>query len=73
VPNNHIRRDLQMTSVKEEIHRYSYQYSTRLTTHQMTKYQPSWRFRATGVCEDTCQTTCLTDFYCNCCSSTGFL
>jgi hypothetical protein len=33
VPNNHIRRDLQMPSVKEEICRYSNQYSTRLTTH----------------------------------------
>jgi hypothetical protein len=33
VPNNHIRRDLHMTSVKEEICRYSNQYSTRLTTH----------------------------------------
>jgi hypothetical protein len=33
VPDNHIRRDLQMTSVKEEICRYSNQYSTRLTTH----------------------------------------
>jgi hypothetical protein len=32
VPNNHIRRDLQMPSVKEEICRYSNQYSTRLTT-----------------------------------------
>jgi hypothetical protein len=33
VPNNHIRQDLQMTSVKEEIRRYSNQYYTRLTTH----------------------------------------
>jgi hypothetical protein len=33
VPNNHIRRDLQMTSVKEEICRSSNQYCTRLTTH----------------------------------------
>jgi hypothetical protein len=33
VPNNHIRRDLQMTSVKEEIYRSSNQYYTRLTTH----------------------------------------
>jgi hypothetical protein len=33
MPNNHIRRDLQMTSVKEEICRYSYQYSTRLSAH----------------------------------------
>jgi hypothetical protein len=33
VPNNHIRRDLQMTSVKEEICRSSNQSYTRLTTH----------------------------------------
>jgi hypothetical protein len=33
VPNNHIRRDLQMTSVKEEICRLSYQYCIPLTTH----------------------------------------
>jgi hypothetical protein len=33
VPNNHTRRDLQMPSAKEEICRYSNQYSTRLTTH----------------------------------------
>jgi hypothetical protein len=33
VPNNHIHRDLQMPSVKEEIRRYSSQYSTHLTTH----------------------------------------
>jgi hypothetical protein len=33
VPNNHIRRDLQMTSVKEEICLSSNQYYTRLTTH----------------------------------------
>jgi hypothetical protein len=33
VPNNHISRDLQMTSVKEEICRSSKQYCTRLTTH----------------------------------------
>jgi hypothetical protein len=33
VPNNHIRRDLQLTSVKEEIRRYSSQYSARLSTH----------------------------------------
>jgi hypothetical protein len=32
VPNNHIRRDIQMTSVKEEICRSSNQYYTRLTT-----------------------------------------
>jgi hypothetical protein len=34
VPNNHIRQELQMTSVKEEIRRYSNLYCTLLTTHQ---------------------------------------
>jgi hypothetical protein len=33
VPNNHIRRDLQMTSVKEGICLSSNQYCTRLPTH----------------------------------------
>jgi hypothetical protein len=33
VPNNHIRRDLQMPSLKEEIRRYSSQYSARLSAH----------------------------------------
>jgi hypothetical protein len=33
VPNNHIRRDLQMTSVKKELCRSSNQCYTRLTTH----------------------------------------
>jgi hypothetical protein len=33
VPNTHIRRDLQLTSVKEEICRYSSQYSSRLSIH----------------------------------------
>jgi hypothetical protein len=36
VPNIHIHRDLQLTSVKEEIRRYSSQYSAHLSTHQMT-------------------------------------
>jgi hypothetical protein len=33
VLNNHIRRDLQLTSVKGEIRRYSSQYSARLNSH----------------------------------------
>jgi hypothetical protein len=58
VLNNHIRRDLQMTSVKKEICRSSNQYYTRLTTHPNDQILT----QATGVCEDTCQTICLTDF-----------
>jgi hypothetical protein len=34
VPNTVIRRDLQIPTVKEEIRRYSSQYSARLSTHQ---------------------------------------
>jgi hypothetical protein len=33
VPNTAIRRDLQTPTVKVEIHRYSSQYSTRLSAH----------------------------------------
>jgi hypothetical protein len=33
VPNTVIRRDLQTPSAKEEIRRYSYQYSARLSAH----------------------------------------
>jgi hypothetical protein len=33
VPNTVIRRDLQIPTVKEEIHRYSSQYSVRLSAH----------------------------------------
>jgi hypothetical protein len=34
VPNTVIRRDLQIPTVKEEIRRYSSQYSARLNAHQ---------------------------------------
>jgi hypothetical protein len=33
VPNTVIRRDLQIPTVKEEIHHYSSQYSARLSAH----------------------------------------
>jgi hypothetical protein len=33
VPNTVIRRDLQIPTVKEEIHRYSSQYRARLRAH----------------------------------------
>jgi hypothetical protein len=73
VPNNHIRRDLQMPSVKKEICRYSNQYSTRLTTHPNDQILTFMGIQATGVREDTCQTICLTDFYCNCCTCNSSL
>jgi hypothetical protein len=62
VPNNHICRDLQITSVKEEIRRYSSQYSARLSTHPNDQILTLMELPATGVCEDSCQTICLTDF-----------
>jgi hypothetical protein len=34
VPNTFIRRDLKIPTVKEEIQRYSSQYSARLSAHQ---------------------------------------
>jgi hypothetical protein len=34
VPNTVIRRDLQIPTVTEEIRRYSFQYSVRLSAHQ---------------------------------------
>jgi hypothetical protein len=68
VPNNHIRRDLQMTSVKEEICRSSNQYCTRLATHPNVQILTLMESPGTGVCEDTCQTICLTDFYCGYCT-----
>jgi hypothetical protein len=33
VPNTVIRRDLEIPTVKEEMRRYSYQYSARLSAH----------------------------------------
>jgi hypothetical protein len=57
-PNNHIRQDLQMTSVKEEIRRYRSQYSVRLSTHP--NYQILTLMELPGNRrEDTSQTICL--------------
>jgi hypothetical protein len=55
VPNTVIRRDLQIPTVKEEIRRYSSQYSARLSArlNDLTV--------TTGDCEDTCQMICLPD------------
>jgi hypothetical protein len=36
VPNTVIRRDIQIPTVKEEIHHYSSQYSARLNAHPKT-------------------------------------
>jgi hypothetical protein len=56
VPNTVIRRDLQIPTVKEEIRRYSPQYSARLSAHPnylIVKLMAQQK--TTGVCEDTCQ------------------
>jgi hypothetical protein len=50
VPNTVIRRDLHTPTAKEEIRRYSSQYSARLSSH-----------RNDLVVEDTCQMICLPD------------
>jgi hypothetical protein len=55
VPNTVIRRDLQTPTVKEEIHRYSSQYSARLSAHPNDLIvNTSWSYKTTGNCEDTC-------------------
>jgi hypothetical protein len=62
VLNTIIRRDLQIPTVKEEIRRYSSQYSARLSTHpndligNLTELPDNKRLR-----EDTCQMICLPD------------
>jgi hypothetical protein len=59
VPNTGIQRDLQTPTVKEEIRRYSSQYSARLSAHPNDLVvnlmeQPDNNRR----CEDTCQMIC---------------
>jgi hypothetical protein len=56
VPNTVIRRDLQIPTVKEEIRRYSSQYSAQLSAHlNDLVVNPT----TTGDCEDTCQMSYL--------------
>jgi hypothetical protein len=61
VPNTVIRRDFQIPIVKEEIRRYSSQYSARLRAHPNGLVVNLIEL-PTGDCEDTCQTICLPDF-----------
>jgi hypothetical protein len=67
VPNTVIRRDLQTPTVKEEIRRYSSQYSARLSAHpnglvvNLIELPDNIR-----RCEDTSQMICLPDSWCNC-------
>jgi hypothetical protein len=58
--NTVIRRDLQILTVKEEIHRFSSQYSARLSAHQ-NDLTVNLMELTTGGCEDTCQMICLPD------------
>jgi hypothetical protein len=60
VPNTVIRRDLQIPTVKEEIRRYSSQYSARLSV-QRNGLIVNLTELPTGDCEDTCQMICLLD------------
>jgi hypothetical protein len=48
VPNSHTRQDLEMTSIKEEIRRYSNQHSTRLSTHPNDQILGATRQQAFG-------------------------
>jgi hypothetical protein len=61
VPNNHIRLDLQMPSIKEEICRYSNQYCTRLTTHPNAQILTLVEIPGNRRLH-TCQTICVIDF-----------
>jgi hypothetical protein len=63
VSNTVIRRDLQVPTVEEEIHRYSSQYSARLNTHPNYLLElPDNRRLRRQLPYDL-----LPDSYCNCC------
>jgi hypothetical protein len=61
VPNTVIRNDLQTPKVKEEIRRYSSQYSARLSAHPNGLEVNLMGNQTAGDCEDTCQMICLPD------------
>jgi hypothetical protein len=62
VPNTVIGMNLQIPTVKEEIRRYSSQYSARLSAHPNDLIvKTSLSYQTTGDCEDTCQMICLPD------------
>jgi hypothetical protein len=60
-PNTVIRRDLQTPTFKEEIRRYSSQYSAHLSAHPNELTVNLMSYQTTGDCEDTCQMICLPD------------
>jgi hypothetical protein len=55
VPNTVIRRDLQIPAVKEEIQRYSSQYSARLSAHPNDLRANLMELPDTRRLSDTCQ------------------
>jgi hypothetical protein len=61
VPNTVIQKDLQLPTVKEEIRRYSSQYSACLSAHPNDLIVNLMELPETGDCEDTCQIICLPD------------
>jgi hypothetical protein len=63
VSNTVIRKDLRTPTLKEEIRRYSPQYSARLSSHPNSLVVS---YQTTGYCEDVCQMICLPDSFCNC-------
>jgi hypothetical protein len=67
VPNMVIRRVLQIPAVKEEIQRYSSQYSARLSAHPNDLVANVMEPPDNRFCKDTCQMICLPDSYCVCC------
>jgi hypothetical protein len=64
VPNMVLRQDLQITSVKEEIHRFSTQYRARLYTHANTQF--TLRYHQTAGDRDICPSICPPDFMSKC-------
>jgi hypothetical protein len=54
-------KGLQIPTVKEEIRRYSSQYSARLSTLPNDLIVNLMSYQTTGDCEDTCQMICLLD------------
>jgi hypothetical protein len=61
VPNTYVRRDHQTPTVKEEISRYSSQYSARLSTHPNDLLVNFMGNQTTGNFEGICQMVCLPD------------
>jgi hypothetical protein len=61
-----IRQNLQISSVKEEIHHLSSQYSTRLNSHPNNLRVNLMQNQKQGDCEDTCPLICEPDSLCNC-------